>query len=134
MNRSTTPLTLREKLALEDGKRIRLYKQGLFWTAYAHSALLLCREKPLKIYCRRVAALQQEVWQVYVSASALLFFSAIFGPFVREGKHAATSTPATGLRPALRRCAGRTRRPPRRRRPECAPLPPIPLPATSWKK
>jgi hypothetical protein len=42
-------MTLKEKLDREDGKRINLYKQGIFWTAYEQSAALLCRVKDLKV-------------------------------------------------------------------------------------
>ena len=41
-------MTLQEKLALETGKEIYLYKQGVFWVAYEQSALLLILEKNLK--------------------------------------------------------------------------------------
>ena len=36
---------LQEKLDLETGKEIYLYKQGVCWTAYEQSALMLSRHK-----------------------------------------------------------------------------------------
>lgn len=79
--------TIREKLDRETGEKIYLYKQGVFWTAYEHSALILSRHKPLKISVRFVKTVNQQVISVGFPDATLAFFSDIFGPFVETGKH-----------------------------------------------
>ncbi|MEY3050640.1 MAG: hypothetical protein RLY31_425 [Bacteroidota bacterium] len=34
---------------MEDGRRIRIYKRGMFWVAHERSALLLCTKKALQV-------------------------------------------------------------------------------------
>jgi hypothetical protein len=79
--------TLREKLERETGKKIYLYKQGLFWTAYEQSALILSHHKPLKISVRFVKTVNQKVINVGFPDATLAFFSDVFGPFVEIDKH-----------------------------------------------
>lgn len=79
--------TVQEKLDRETGQRVYLYKQGVFWTAYEQSALILSRHKPLKISVRFVKTVNQKVISVGFPDATLTFFSDIFGPFVQMGKH-----------------------------------------------
>jgi hypothetical protein len=51
--------TLLENLYQENGRKINLYKQGVFWTADEQSALILSRHKPLKISARFVKTVNQ---------------------------------------------------------------------------
>lgn len=78
---------LREKLDRETGRKIYLYKQGVFWTAYEQSALILSRHKTLKITFRFVKTVNQKVISVGFPDATLKFFSDIFGPFVETDKH-----------------------------------------------
>jgi hypothetical protein len=80
--------TLREKLDRETGQKIYLYKQGVFWTAYEQSALILSRHKPLKISVKFVKTVKQKVISVGFPDATLGSFSDMFGPFVETGKHA----------------------------------------------
>jgi hypothetical protein len=79
--------TVQEKLDRETGQKIFLYKQGVFWTAYEQSALILSRHKPLKISVRFVKTVNQQVISVGFPDATLTFFSDILGPFVETGKH-----------------------------------------------
>ncbi len=53
--------SLRDKLDQETGQKIFLYKHGVFWTAYEHSALILSRHKQLKISIKFVKTVNQQV-------------------------------------------------------------------------
>jgi hypothetical protein len=79
--------TLREKLDRETGKKIYLYKQGVFWTAYEQSALILSRHKSLKKSVRFVKTVNRKVISVGFPDATLKFFSDMFGPFVQTGNH-----------------------------------------------
>jgi len=79
--------TVQEKLDRETGRKIFLYKQGVFWTAYEHSALILSWLKPLKISFRFVKTVNQQVISVGFPDTTLAFFSDNFGPFVETDKH-----------------------------------------------
>jgi hypothetical protein len=74
--------TLQEKLDRETGQKIFLYKQGVFWTAYEQSAIMLSRHKPLKKSVRFVKTVNQQVISVGFPDATLAFYSDIFGPFV----------------------------------------------------
>jgi hypothetical protein len=76
-----------EKLDRETGQKIYLYKQGVFWTAYEQSALILSRHKPLKISIKFVKTVNQKVISVGFPDATLVFFSDIFGPFVETDNH-----------------------------------------------
>lgn len=81
-------MTLQEKLAQEDGQYVRLYKQGLFWTAYDQSALLLCSQRPLKIQRRWYKSVGREVLSVGFPDSSLAHFEQAWGPGdVVEARH-----------------------------------------------
>jgi hypothetical protein len=73
--------TLREKLEQETGREIFLCKQGVFWTAYEQSVLILSRNKPLKILVNFVKTVNQKVISVGFPDATLGFFSDFFGPF-----------------------------------------------------
>jgi hypothetical protein len=79
--------TIREKLDRETGRKIFLYKQGVFWTAYEQSAIMLSRHKPLKISVRFVKTVNQQVISVGFPDATLVFFSDILDPFVESDKH-----------------------------------------------
>jgi hypothetical protein len=79
--------TVQEKLDRETGRKIYLYKQGVFWTAYEQSALILSRHKPLKISIRFVKTVNRKVISVGFPDATLGFFNDIFGPFVETDKH-----------------------------------------------
>jgi hypothetical protein len=72
--------TVQEKLGRETGQKIFLYKQGVFWTAYEQSALILSRHKPLKFSVRFVKTVNRKVISVGFPDVTLEFFSDIFGP------------------------------------------------------
>lgn len=80
--------TIQEKLDRETGQKIYLYKQGVFWTAYEHSALILSRYKPLKFSVRFVKTVNRKVISVGFPDVTLKFFSDIFGPFVETDRNA----------------------------------------------
>jgi len=80
--------TLQEKLDRETGEKIYLYKQGVFWTAYEQSALILSRHKPLKISIKFVKPVNRKVISVGFPGATLAFFRDVFGPFVETDKHA----------------------------------------------
>ncbi len=80
-------MILQEKIDRETGQKIYLYKQGVFWTAYEQSALILRHHKPLKISVKSVKAVNQPVVSVGFPDATLAFFSGIFGPFVETDKH-----------------------------------------------
>jgi len=80
-------LKLQEKLDNETGQRIYLYKQGVFWTAYEQSALILSRHKQLKISIKFVKTVNREVMSVGFPNPTLEFFSEIFGHFNETKKH-----------------------------------------------
>jgi hypothetical protein len=52
--------TLQEKLDRETGQKIFLYKQGVFWTAYEQSALILSRHKQ---WCTKVKTCEKQGMQ-----------------------------------------------------------------------
>jgi hypothetical protein len=79
--------TLQEKLIRETGQQIFLYKQGVFWTAYEQSALILSRHKPLKISVRFVKSVNKKVISVGFPDASLKFFGNLFGQFVETDKH-----------------------------------------------
>ncbi len=70
-------MKISEKLAKEDGSRIWLYKQGVFWTAYEESALMLQEYKRLKINKKWVKELGKEVWHVGFPDRVLPVFEAV---------------------------------------------------------
>lgn len=80
-------MKLKEKLEKETGQRINLYKQGVFWTAYEQSALILSRHKQLKISIKFVKTVNQEVLSVGFPDTTLVFFNEIFGRFTETEKH-----------------------------------------------
>jgi len=79
--------TLRAKLDRETSLKIFLYKQGVFWTAYEQSALILSRHKPLKISVRFVKTVNRKVISVGFPDATHKFFSDRFGPVLETGKH-----------------------------------------------
>jgi len=77
-------MKISEKLAKEDGSRIWLYKQGVFWTAYEESALMLQEYKRLKINKKWVKELGKEIWNVGFPDRVLPVFEAVLGPLIIE--------------------------------------------------
>ncbi len=73
---------IQEILSQEDGKKIRLYKRGLFWVAYEQSALLLCTKKALQVRAEGVKAAGKVVVRVGFPEQTRAFFSGIFGEFI----------------------------------------------------
>ncbi len=81
-------MTLKEKLAMETGQQIYLYKQGVFWVAYEQSALILSRYKPLKLSVKFVKTVNQQVISAGFPEATLSYFSSLFGDFTETGKNA----------------------------------------------
>jgi hypothetical protein len=76
-----------EILSIEDGRRIRIYKRGMFWVAYERSALLLCTKKALQVQEKEVkAAGGVSVLSVGFPEQTRVFFCEAFGDFVFEGE------------------------------------------------
>ena len=72
-------MTLNEKLGREDGKRINVYKQGVFWVAYEESAAMLCCEKALKVRGRYEKQVGREILSVGFPEATLEYFRGKFG-------------------------------------------------------
>jgi len=79
--------SLREKLDRETGQKIYLYKQGVFWTAYEQSALILSRHKPLRISIKFVKTVNRKVISVGFPDATLKFFCDMFGSFVETDRY-----------------------------------------------
>jgi len=88
-------MTIAEKLAQEDGQQVRLYKQGLFWTAYEESALLLCSQRPLKVQRRWYKSVGREVLSVGFPDSSLAHFEQAWGPAAQLSEHHRCWQPGT---------------------------------------
>jgi hypothetical protein len=100
-------MTMAEKRAQEDGQQVRLHKQGLFWTAYEKSALLLCSQRPLKVQRRWYKSVGREVLSVGFPNSSLAHFEQARGPAAQLSERHGCRQPGTARRgvdlPARRR-------------------------------
>jgi len=87
---------IEEKIKREDGSRINLYKQGVFWVAYEESAAMLCREKALKVKVSYCKPLDREIHSVGFPESIRVFFISLFGPFEAENNQTGSFLPRGG--------------------------------------
>jgi len=77
--------SIQEKLDQETGRKIYPYKQGVFWTVYEQSAMILNRYKPLKISIKLVKTAKHQVISVGFPDTTLTFFSETPDPFMDLG-------------------------------------------------
>jgi hypothetical protein len=76
----------KEILDREDGLCIRLYKRGLFWTAYEESAFVILQHKSFQIRSEFVRTVSRIVISIGFPEQTRLGFEEIFGVFVFEDK------------------------------------------------
>ncbi len=72
-------MKIEEKLQIETGENIYLYKEGVFWTAYNLSAYMLVQLKNLRPAKKYIKSVKQEVVSVGFPSSVLSFFTEQLG-------------------------------------------------------
>ncbi|WP_338410643.1 hypothetical protein [uncultured Flavobacterium sp.] len=64
-------MSVKEKVAIEDGKKVHCYKQGSIWVCYEHSAYLIFQDKVYKPAKKWIKNTNKEVISIGFPQKAL---------------------------------------------------------------